>query len=837
MDRMRMTSMVGIRATALRRSVIAVAAAGAFLSACRSDTAVGANDSAPGRLGFHADVQAPAGATLLVRAFYVRRSTGGTSSSDTVEMARATITVQPGSTPLVLDLDLRGCLADAQRTTESRLCPVQAEITLFSGTAVVDRAILPPTLVGPGQVVEAAGTVVLGNVASVDVLPLTNVVRIGQQVTFTATARDAQGNVVPNRTFVWSSDNTPVAAIPNSAAGVVTGVSAGTAHIIATTGSRSGQATLTVIPVVASVAITPNPARVLVGQNVTLTVTAKDAAGIVLSLANRTVIWTSGSTNVATITQAGVATGVASGTSLITASVDGVSNTDLLTVFPALIVANPTSLDFTGEVGGDTPGSVPISITNGGQNPLDGLAMTVTYGAGEPSGWLNATLRATTAPTTIDVNPNTVSLPLGDYTATLHVTSARAVNSPLDIPVRYHVRVVLNDIQAGGDHTCGLSEFGDIFCWGMNDRGQLGTGTNTASNIPVQVTGGFFFQYLAVGASHTCGFSPGASSPGVVRCWGANGSGQLGDGTLVDRNAPVLVVGGVVFTPGFHDGLRAGGLHTCATDGTTRLWCWGDNSRNQLGIGPFAVTGTKITVPTATDLIGGSTLALGSLHSCSLDANVRAICWGDNTFGQLGSNVGALSNGSTFNLVIGGGGVRDVGTGPSANHGCFVRAGSGFISCWGANAGGQLGDGTRISRFTPAVAGASSYFGRNNAFGAAHTCAIQSGNVLTNVIDCWGSNSNGQLGVPGGDQLAPNSIPNFRAFLLAAGDSHSCGLRDDNLMYCWGKNNAGQLGDGTTTDRFTPTPVKFTLPISFPDKGARLAPEPRQQRQTKPRRP
>ncbi|MEP6690684.1 MAG: Ig-like domain-containing protein [Gemmatimonadaceae bacterium] len=817
----------------LRRSTSLAAAMAMLALGCRSDGATG-GANAPAQFGFRADVSAPVGATLLIRALYLRRSGDGASPRDTVEINRTTIVVQPGTTRLALDLDLAACLADANRVVPGPTCAVVGEVTLFAGTTVIDRALLAPTAVGPGAVVIAAGTVVLGNVRTVAVTPPTAVLRVGGTTTLVATARDASGNPITDRAVIWTSDNPAVAAVNGS--GVVTGVSAGTARITATVGGQSGQSTLTVVPAVASVAITPNPASVSYGAAITLTVTAKDAAGNVLSLAGRTVSWSSSNTQVATITQAGVATGVSPGTSTITASVDGVSNTDTLTVLGATIVANPTSLDFIGEAGGDPPSGQRINITNGALNPLDGLALTVTYGAGQPTGWLTATLNGTTAPTTIDAGVSLTGLPLGDFTATIRVTSPRAGNSPLDIPVQFHVRVVFADIQAGGDHTCGLSEFGEIYCWGLNDRGQLGTGTNTPSSVPVRVNDGSLFLYLAVGASHTCGFAATGSPVGALRCWGANGSGQLGDGTLVDRNTPVVVTGGIGFNPAFRDNLAAGGLHTCAADAAARLWCWGDNSRNQLGIGPFSTTGTKITVPTATDLMGGSSLALGSMHSCARDANIRAICWGDNSQGQVGSNVGTMSSGTTFNLVIVGALVRDVGTGPSANHSCFVRS-TDLISCWGANAGGQLGDGTRISRFTAAVVGTRLYVGRYDAFGASHTCAIL--RIASGPsIDCWGSNSNGQLGVAGGDQLTPSTIPAFRAFLLTAGDNHSCGYMEDNNVYCWGKNSVGQLGDGTTTDRFTPTLVKFTLPGSLFYRGTRLAPvSTRHQMVPLPRRP
>ncbi len=105
-------------------------------------------------------------------------------------------------------------------------------------------------------------------------------------------------------------------------------------------------------------------------------------------------------------------------------------------------------------------------------------------------------------------------------------------------PTRATVPVTLVSLAAGGEHTCGLTAAGAAYCWGSNSNGQLGNGTIGGTNIAAApVSGGLTFVVLSAGGSHTCGVTP----DGSIYCWGSNSSGQLGDGTLIDRGAPVRV--------------------------------------------------------------------------------------------------------------------------------------------------------------------------------------------------------------------------------------------------------------------------------------------------------
>jgi hypothetical protein len=105
-------------------------------------------------------------------------------------------------------------------------------------------------------------------------------------------------------------------------------------------------------------------------------------------------------------------------------------------------------------------------------------------------------------------------------------------------PTRAAVQVTLVSLVGGGEHTCGLTAAGAAHCWGSNSHGQLGNGTIGGMNIAAApVGGGLTFVVLSAGGSHTCGVTP----DGSIYCWGSNASGQVGDGTLIDRGAPVRV--------------------------------------------------------------------------------------------------------------------------------------------------------------------------------------------------------------------------------------------------------------------------------------------------------
>lgn len=231
--------------------------------------------------------------------------------------------------------------------------------------------------------------------------------------------------------------------------------------------------------------------------------------------------------------------------------------------------------------------------------------------------------------------------PLGDVwcwgdNAQWQVGAGAAAISPSPNVVRgeqgqaaYGIRLV----SAGDGHSCVVTGNGEAHCWGANDHGQLGTGSaGGVFNTPQRVQLASPATALAGGRSHTCALVVG----GEVRCWGANGSGQLGDDTGVDTATPV--------NPRLEPGLKvlaiaAGGDSTCAVTDDRFLHCWGDNSHGQLGDGSNLPRFSPVLVRGLTSNIRGVTV--GAASACAVTLAGKSYCWGKNDQGQLGDGTNA----------------------------------------------------------------------------------------------------------------------------------------------------------------------------------------------------
>lgn len=187
-------------------------------------------------------------------------------------------------------------------------------------------------------------------------------------------------------------------------------------------------------------------------------------------------------------------------------------------------------------------------------------------------------------------------------------------------------------IVAGYEYTCGLLTNGDVMCWGYNGHRQLGNGVGPNElkvyTFPILVAGGHKFTQIAGDYEHTCGLL----RDGTAKCWGNNDNGQLGDGTLEDRNRPVDVSGGYKFKK-----ITVGQYHTCGlllSDGTAM--CWGGGYYGQLGDGTDG-TNSRHNIPAA---VRGdykfTQITAGFGHTCGLLDDGNIMCWGYNHFGALG---------------------------------------------------------------------------------------------------------------------------------------------------------------------------------------------------------
>ncbi|MBF0565842.1 MAG: DUF1566 domain-containing protein, partial [Nitrospirae bacterium] len=245
---------------------------------------------------------------------------------------------------------------------------------------------------------------------------------------------------------------------------------------------------------------------------------------------------------------------------------------------------------------------------------------------------------------------------------------------------------------AGGEYqTIALKGDGTVWTWGRNDFGELGDGTTTQRNTPVQVNGlTGVIDIAAGGAIHTIALK----GDGTVWTWGRNDFGELGDGTTTQRNTPVQVNGltGVIAIAG-------GGLHTIALKGDGTIWAWGYNGDGELGDGTTTDRWTPVQV---SGLTGVTAIAGGGYHTIALKSDGTVWTWGYNTYGQLGD--GTTMDRNTPVQVVGPNGVGYLTGVIAIAGGLFhtiALKGDGTVWTWGDNTYGQLGDGTTTQRNTP----------------------------------------------------------------------------------------------------------------------------------------
>lgn len=372
----------------------------------------------------------------------------------------------------------------------------------------------------------------------------------------------------------------------------------------------------------------------------------------------------------------------------------------------------------------------------------------------------------------------------------------------------------VKQVAAGYYHVCAVLTDGKVRCWGRNENGEAGQSATEDVKTPTEVGGLSNVTAVAATFSASCALL----SDRTVKCWGSNGSGELGRGGAPDGNihsTPELVPGltDVTFIAG-----SSGGAF-CAIAGGGAVKCWGSNGNGQLGDGSVGVAKTSpVTVcapdgSSCTPSANATFVAGGDNHTCAIFAGGKVACWGNNSEGQLGQNpVGTnfpiaktIPNLSATYLTAGNQLTCAAGT-------------SGEALCWGANFSGRLGNGvdevgvaapTKVctkqdcSTHLTGVTAVTTY--------DESSCALASGDVK-----CWGINSGGQLGdgnASNAQNYAATTAIAKTAVALASGGGANYAIVVEGAnrdVRCWGSEGANQCGDGTaSTARRTPIAPKW----------------------------
>ncbi|MBL8682342.1 MAG: hypothetical protein JNK05_24450 [Myxococcales bacterium] len=381
-------------------------------------------------------------------------------------------------------------------------------------------------------------------------------------------------------------------------------------------------------------------------------------------------------------------------------------------------------------------------------------------------------------------------------------------------------------LSAGARHACAVVGRGEVVCWGDNLDAQLGDGTRISRSTAMS-TGIVDAVGVAAGRYVTCAWH----ADGQVSCWGGDGL----DFGPTFRTRPVRV-------PGLRDVVEVvvRGTYACGRTSRGSVACWGVDvwakNRGQVATVPGLDDAAGIAIsesdgcarrrdgrvacwtyansrPTTTTLVdsleGVIAISSGPTQTCALVADGNVRCWRAPQWSPF-ERANRARGTPTHRASIPGAAAFSVGSDHNTLTLCAVRS-DGTVACLGENSRGELGDGTQQDRATPVLV---------RHLGASTAVAVGSKFVCSRSTDeriaCWGSNSEGALG-RGSLSAATRPVPvpalSDVVDIASVADpgGTTCAVRRDGALFCWGNNARGQVGDGTTTDRATPTRVSIGL--------------------------
>jgi alpha-tubulin suppressor-like RCC1 family protein len=627
----------------------------------------------------------------------------------------------------------------AARTTFGRRRPSHRRVN-----HVTRRSLLALGLVGFGAAIACSGDTATGvagicdvsdPVSSIVVSPVSTVLqfrsppRQSDSVQIAETALNRFGAPRTDVSFKYGSGDTAVAVVTSS--GLVRARGVGTTTVSVSTCDKTSKVNVTVVSDVASVVVAPTLDSLVAGDSLLLSALALTSGGS--PLPGVIFSWTSSATQVATVAAQGdsiaMAHTLAAGNASIQATGQGASAAAQLVVLPRVFLAS------TAQASGSIAAGLKFScgIISLGRGYCWGLDDHEQLGAVADSSCFEST----------DSTP-------ADRPCSLD-------------PQRFGPNLSFTDVSAGDSSACGVTADGRAYCWGSNEVGQLGNGETGSGGPPLLVTSALRFTTVTVRGSHACALA----TDGAAYCWGQDVFGELGDKRQVNSTTPIpVVVDPVAGNPASFAVISAGSNHTCGITTSGETFCWGLNTKGELGTSATTASclgGTMMCsdFPIAVSAPAGvtfTTISAGADHTCAIATTGAAYCWGSDSLGQLGT--GATGLGGPAPVPVSGGHTFRQ-----------ITAGNGF------------------------------------------TCAVtQSGAAF-----CWGDNSNLTLGIgpfsgSGGVQAAPVAVAGGLSFArLSAGNSHVCGITLGGAAYCWGSNLYGALGN-TLQAAFRGIPQQVATP-------------------------
>jgi len=428
------------------------------------------------------------------------------------------------------------------------------------------------------------------------------------------------------------------------------------------------------------------------------------------------------------------------------------------------------------------------------------------------------------------------------------VTSIDAVDKE-SIKVFAHNNISFTPLAKGTkiaawNHTCVIRDngqnqnAGSLWCWGKNKYGQLGIGTKTPAEKPVQVgtvpVGSklpiqIWNDWIAVsvGAEHSCGIRKvNGAEPGLLYCWGNNTLGQLGLGSIPvtkDITIPQLVKNPTLLTGITINWTQVslGPYHSCAIHSSAvmkgELFCWGLNNSGELGNAQSGLTPPNVLQPEPVAGKNGINapykdwieISSGSGNTCGIrqesTTNTTLWCWGNRGGGQIGDN---NPTSTVTNVFIPSQEYNhwtdwtSISTG--LGHSCAIRSKSNSLWCWGDNWYKQLGRPTTDPISYVMLQENSNANDWIKVFANSYnTCGLKS----SGLIECWGRNDFRQIGEYLSEFGVPTTTLTGNTWSeIAIGITHSCSLKLSNTTYCWGSAERYRLGN-TTAETASPVRV------------------------------